>query len=62
MIATVDQRVKTLLGDLIVQLQAANMRIEELQAELAALKPHEIDVVEKRVEGNGAAESRPNNG
>ena len=45
-IATVDQRVKTLIGDLVVQLQASNMKVEELQEELARFKP-------KEPEGNG---------
>jgi BMFP domain-containing protein YqiC len=38
---TVEQRVRHMLGDMMIQNQALIARIEELEAELKSLKPEE---------------------
>jgi hypothetical protein len=49
-------RLKMTLGDMIVQLSMAHARIEELEEELAKLKPQGVDEAKPPAKGNG----RPN--
>jgi hypothetical protein len=49
-------RLKMTLGDMIVQLSMAHARIEELEEELAKLKPQAVDEAKPPAKPNG----RPN--